>query len=167
MTMSSVILDEGMVYFDARLSHHYPTVEIRVADVCQRASDTILVAALCRGLVETAARELARDEELVPVPTSMLRLASWQASREGLTGRLLDPHTVRPRPAWSVIDQLVEHISEALEDADDLARVKDGLERVRQEGNGAQVQRRSMERTGQLIDVVSQAVRLTAGQEDG
>lgn len=165
MTMSSVILDEGMVYFDARLSHHYPTVEVRVADVCQRASDAVLLAALSRGLVETAARELARGEEPPPVPTSMLRLSSWQASREGLTGRLLDPRTARPRPAWSVVDQLVEHIHVALEDAGDLARVKEGLERIRNEGNGAEIQRRTMERTGQLIDVVSQAVRITAGQE--
>ena len=31
---SGTILDEGMVYFDARLSSRYPTVEVRVADVC-------------------------------------------------------------------------------------------------------------------------------------
>jgi carboxylate-amine ligase len=28
-----VISDAGMIYFDARLSSRYPTVEIRVADV--------------------------------------------------------------------------------------------------------------------------------------
>ena len=36
MVDSGVLLDDGMVYFDARLSHRYPTVEIRVADVCAR-----------------------------------------------------------------------------------------------------------------------------------
>lgn len=34
----------GHVYFDARLSRHYPTVEIRVADVCLRADDAVLLA---------------------------------------------------------------------------------------------------------------------------
>lgn len=34
MVESGVLLDEAMVYFDARASHRYPTVEIRVADVC-------------------------------------------------------------------------------------------------------------------------------------
>ncbi len=165
MTMSSVILDEGMVYFDARLSHHYPTVEIRAADVCVRSADTVLIAALCRGLVETAARGWARADEVPQVPTAMLRFAMWQAAREGVSGRLLDPFTSRPRPPWSVVDRLVEYIEPALIDADDFDLVKAGLERIRHEGNGAQVQRRSMERTGQLIDVVAQAVRITAGQE--
>ena len=55
MVLSSVILDPGMVYFDARLSQHYPTVEIRAADVCFSIDEAIVVAALCRGLVETAA----------------------------------------------------------------------------------------------------------------
>ena len=43
-----------MVYFDARLSARYATVEIRVADVCTDLDDAVLVAALCRALVETA-----------------------------------------------------------------------------------------------------------------
>ncbi len=58
MVLSSVILDAGMVYFDARLSQHYPTVEIRSADVCFTVEEAIVVAALCRGLVETAAQRV-------------------------------------------------------------------------------------------------------------
>lgn len=54
---TGVLRDEGMIYFDARLSHRYPTVEIRVADVCLDPADTVLLATLARGLVETAARE--------------------------------------------------------------------------------------------------------------
>ena len=30
---TGVLLDEGMIYFDARLSRNHPTVEVRVADV--------------------------------------------------------------------------------------------------------------------------------------
>jgi carboxylate-amine ligase len=29
-----VLLDEGMLYFDARLSRNHPAVEVRIADVC-------------------------------------------------------------------------------------------------------------------------------------
>lgn len=166
MTMSSVILDEGMVYFDARLSQHYPTVEIRVADVCLRASDAVLLAALCRGLVETAARDWARSVPVPDVPTTMVRLATWQAAREGTEGRLLDPFTSRPRLAWDVVDRLVEYVAPALSEAGDVELVKEGLERIRTRGNGAQLQTRTMERTGQLIDVVAHAVRVTAGQEE-
>src|SRR3954464_14943356 len=52
-------VDTGMVYFDARLSANWPTVEVRVADVCLRVDDAVTLAGLVRGLVETAAREAA------------------------------------------------------------------------------------------------------------
>ena len=48
-------LDEGMLYFDARLSASYPTVEVRVADVCTDLEDALLVALLTRALVATVA----------------------------------------------------------------------------------------------------------------
>ena len=62
MVDSGVLLDDGMVYFDARLSHRYPTVEIRVADVCGDVDDTMVVAGVCRALVETAACSAAEGE---------------------------------------------------------------------------------------------------------
>ena len=37
-------LDTGMLYFDARLAVDYPTVEVRVADVCTEVEDAVLVA---------------------------------------------------------------------------------------------------------------------------
>ena len=51
---SGTILDSGMIYFDARLSARYPTVEVRVADVCLDVEDAVLQAALVRALAETA-----------------------------------------------------------------------------------------------------------------
>ena len=56
MVRTGTVLDTGMVYFDARLSEQYPTLEIRISDVCLRAGDTVLIAALARALAETAAR---------------------------------------------------------------------------------------------------------------
>ncbi|MEK8228840.1 hypothetical protein NKG05_26950 [Oerskovia sp. M15] len=63
---TGTILDTAMIYFDARLSESYPTVEIRVADVCLDADSATLLAALARGLVETAARE-ATDGHVAPM----------------------------------------------------------------------------------------------------
>lgn len=96
MTGSRVLLDEGMVYFDARLSHHYPTVELRSADACSRVQDTVLIAALSGALVETAAAEWAAGTPAPAVRSRLIRLASFQAGRHGMTGDLLDPLTSRP-----------------------------------------------------------------------
>jgi carboxylate-amine ligase len=52
-----VLLDGAMIYFDARLSASYPTVEVRVPDVCTEPDHAVALAAITRGLVETAARD--------------------------------------------------------------------------------------------------------------
>jgi carboxylate-amine ligase len=163
MVDSGVLLDDGMVYFDARLSHRYPTVEIRVADVCADLSDTMVVAGVCRALVETAARAAAQGEPPRLVPTALLRLATWRAGHDGVDGVLVDPVTSRPEPAAVVVRRLLELIRPALEECGDLDRVEAGIERLLVDGTGATRQRRTYERTGQLVDVVAEAVRLSAG----
>jgi len=39
-----VALDDASLYFDARPSARYPTVEVRVADTCTDVRDTVLLA---------------------------------------------------------------------------------------------------------------------------
>lgn len=166
MVGTGVLLDPAMAYFDARLAQDYPTVEIRVADVCLDTRDAVLVAGLCRALVDTAAREWADGEPAPEVPTALLRLASWQAGRDGTAGQLLDPVSFRPRPAAEVLAALVEHVGPALEANGDRDLVDERLARVLAHGTGAARQRRVLERTGQLTDVVAELVRVTAGRGD-
>jgi glutamate---cysteine ligase / carboxylate-amine ligase len=161
---TGVPLDAAMVYTDARPSHHYSTVEIRVADVCADVDDTVLLAALCRGLVETAAREYAAGEPAPTTPASILRLANWQAGRYGITDHLLDPVTARPRPAREVVDALVDHVAAALCDSGDEPLVAKGVQRVFSNGTGATRQRALLAETGRLEDVVTYLVRATAGE---
>lgn len=166
LVLTSVVLDEGMLYYDARLATHYPTVEVRAADVCFTVEEAVVVAALCRALVDTTADEWARGHEAPPVPTQLLRFATWQAGRDGLAGNLVDWRSGLPRPAWSVVGDLLDHVGPALEGNGDLAVVEAGLERLREEGNGAIRQRAMLERTGQMVDVVAESVRATAGHWD-
>ena len=165
MLASDVILDEGMVYFDARCSHRYPTVEIRAADVCLDVRDAVLVAALCRGLVEIAAEEWAAGKPPPPIPTALLRLATWQAARWGNSNNLLDPRTSRPRRASDVISELVAHVSPALRRCGDEALVTERMERVFVRGSGATRQREVLEKTGHLSDVIAALARATIGQD--
>jgi carboxylate-amine ligase len=161
MVSTGVALDEGMIYFDARLSRHYPTVEIRIADVCLRPENTVLLAGIARGLVETAAREWRRGIEPVAVPSVLLRLAGWKASRWGLRGELLDPVTGHPSPALAVVNALLNHIREALEEIGDLQRVEELIDDLLNAGTGAVRQVEVLHRTGQLEEVVADAVNCT------
>lgn len=152
---AGVVLDEGMVYFDARRSHRHQTVEIRMPDVCLDVRDAVLVAALARGLVETSSQEWTAGR---PPPTTsvvLLRLATWHAARWGVEERLVDPLSGRLAPAQDVVLQLLDHVLPALRLSGDAALVTEGIERIRARGNGAMRQRDVMRRTGRLTDVLA------------
>ncbi|MFJ6157071.1 glutamate--cysteine ligase [Pseudarthrobacter sp. NPDC092184] len=139
---SGVMLDEGMLYFDARLSRNHPTVEVRVADVCLRAEDAALIALLVRALVESASREWRDGVDPAPVPTVLLRMAAWQASSSGLSGELLDFGTFRPARATDVVRSLVDYLAPVLDEQGELAIVRQGVEDIIARGTGAAEQRR-------------------------
>ena len=139
---TGVMLDEGMIYFDARLSRNHPTVEVRVADVCLRADDAALLAVLVRALVETAGREWREGVDPAPVPTALLRMASWQASSGGLGGELLDFGSFRPAPAPDVVRSLVDYLAPVLEEQGELDLARQGVEAIITRGTGAAEQRR-------------------------
>lgn len=166
---SGVLLDEGMIYFDARLSRNHPTVEVRVADVCLRAEDAALIAVLVRALVESAGREWREGVEPAPVPTVLLRMAAWQASNFGLRGELLDFGSFRPAPAADVARSLVDFLEPVLAENDELELARQGVEEIIARGTGAAEQRTVRETVmkkaqpddGGLGAVVAHAVRAT------
>jgi carboxylate-amine ligase len=96
MLGTGTLLDDGMVYFDARLSRQYPTVELRVGDVCLRVNDAVLLASLARALVETASREWRLGKPPPQVRLETLHLAYWRASRSGLEEDLGTPSPAGP-----------------------------------------------------------------------
>jgi len=147
-------IDDAMVYFDARLSRTFPTLEIRVADVCTEPDDAILFTALARALVTTAASR-AGSARPPGWRSDLMRGASWRASRYGMAAQLVDPTTLELAPARAVVESLVHQVRDALDDAGDLALVEDLLERLLSRGGGATQQRRTFEAEGTLEAVVA------------
>ncbi|MBA3745046.1 glutamate--cysteine ligase [Sporichthya sp.] len=162
LVATDALLDRGMVYFDARLSATFPTVEIRVADVCVHAEDAVLIASLARGLVLTAAREWRDGVGPDPVRLEMLRVAHWTAARWGLDGDLLDPQSWRPVPARRAADLLLSHLTDALNETEDLPLVRALLDTVLTRGTGARWQREQLEAGSGWADLVRAAAAMTA-----
>jgi carboxylate-amine ligase len=161
LAATGTIVDTGMVYFDARLSERWPTVEIRIADVALHAEDAVTLAGLVRALVETAATQWRAGVPAPDVRSEVLRVAAWRAGRSGLTGDLVHPGTGRPAPAAAVLAALLDHVRPALADAGDEQRVADGVATVLDRGTGAEFQRRVHAQTGDLAAVVRAAVEVT------
>jgi carboxylate-amine ligase len=159
---SGAALDEGMIYFNARLSARYPTVEVRVCDVCADVRDVPVVAAIVRAMAETAAEQAAAGEPLGEVRAELLRAAMWRAARWGSEQRLVDAYTGELMPAWELFDQLVETLTPALRSTGDTDLVRDGLARIRARGTGARLQREAYA-TGGIAAVVDALADRTAG----
>ncbi|NEN05509.1 YbdK family carboxylate-amine ligase [Diaminobutyricibacter tongyongensis] len=165
LVATEVILDRRMIYLDARLPHQLPTVEVRIADVCLDPRDTIVLAALIRALVDTAVDEWQHDVAPVAVPAAALRLAEWQAALTGAAGRLPHPEHGRGGTAADAVAALVAHVDRALGANGDRELVRSGLKRMLENGGGAGIQRRAFGVRGSLLDVVTDALRVTHAQE--
>ncbi len=158
---TGAVVDRGNLYFDARPSERYPTVEIRAADVCLHPDDAVLLGALARGLVSTVAQQWRDELPFRPVRVALLRTAHWRAAREGLGGRLQHPVTHRPVPAGDGLGALVEFIAPALVTSGDLVVVRELVDQVLRRGTGAAMQRQAFHRRASLADVVRTAIRET------
>jgi carboxylate-amine ligase len=143
LVATGVMLDASMVLWWARPSSRYPTVEVRVGDVCPTADDAVLVAGLVRALVATAVADIAAGRPALRVPDHLLRAAHWNAAHAGLDGTLTDLRRRAARPAWELVDELAATVRDALDRHGDHAAITAGLARLREHGNGAARQRRA------------------------
>jgi carboxylate-amine ligase len=159
---SGAMIDDSMVYWYARPSAHYPTVEVRVGDVCATVDDTVLTAALIRALVATTIEDIRAGNPAPRVRDCLIDAAHWQAAHDGLDGTLIDPQLGIARPAWDLVGDLLTTVSPALLRHGDTAYVATHLARLRDHGTGAARQRRIHRRTGDIHAVLTDLAEQTA-----
>jgi carboxylate-amine ligase len=158
---AGVISDPGMIYYDVRPSHRYPTLEIRIADACPLVEDVVLVAALARALVVTAANAELRGDPPMVAHDEILRAATWKAARSGLTGQLVDPVAGQPVKAPELLRRLIVHLQDALEENGDLDFVRQGVDAVFRRGTSAERQRRMLTQGSGYEGVVAAVLKET------
>jgi carboxylate-amine ligase len=151
---TGMMLDEAMLYWYARLSARYPTVEIRIGDVCPRVDDAILIAALTRGLVATALADIEAGRPPMRVDHHLLVAAHWRAAHDGLEGLAVDLVDGGTRPAWHLMRRLFDRVRPVLQRHGDLDTVSALLGRLHTQGTGAARQRAVHARSGELSDVI-------------
>ena len=132
-------LDEQGVYLFARLSARYPTVEVRVADVCLDVGTAVLLAGLTRALVATALTEARRGTPVAAAPWVDAALVA--AARHGLAGAGVDPFTGQTVNARSLRARLLDHVHAALTDRGDTETITALVRRLDDRGTGADRQR--------------------------
>ncbi len=154
--------DPARLHWDVRPSHHYPTLEFRIADVCLTVDDAVAVAGIVRALVRRCYAEALDGRPSSHPRAELLRMATWRAARYGLDGDLIDVVGERSVPAAEVLDTLLGFIRPALEEHDEWEIVSGLVHQVVQCGTGAARQRRAFDRAGRLEDVVDFVVASTS-----
>jgi carboxylate-amine ligase len=161
-------LDERSVYFWARLSPRYPTIEVRVADVCLDAGTAVLLAGLTRALVATALAEARRGTPVPAPPARQVTAALATAARHGLTGAAADPVTGQPVDAPALRARLLDHLYPALSDHGDTQTITRLLHQLDDRGTGADRQRALFTRAASAPAFITALARATlSGYEPG
>ncbi len=156
--------DATRLMWDVRPSARSPTLEFRATDVCLTIDETIMVAGLVRGLVETCHEQWARGEAVPGAHPQVVKVAAWRAARYGLEDELIDVIAARRVPARNLVNQLLLLVRPALAARGEWDEVSGVVDRVVLGGTAAARQRRAFERAGQLEDVVDLIVDETAAQ---
>ena len=78
------IEDGSELWWDARPSAHYPTIELRICDICPRLEDALCIAALYACLIRHLLRQDANNALLAEPPTELIAENRWLASRYGV-----------------------------------------------------------------------------------
>ena len=130
-------IDDGSeLWWDIRPSHAYPTVEMRICDVCTRLDDAVCMAALYASLVRRLLRQ-DREGALPPEPpTEIIAENRWLAQRYGVLAFFGDP---RGGGRMDIDDWTAELVEELAGDARALgceAELRHALAIIR-EGTGA------------------------------
>ncbi|MEW1840446.1 YbdK family carboxylate-amine ligase [Nonomuraea angiospora] len=134
-------LDERSVYFHARLSPRYPTVELRIMDTCLSVEDTVLLAAMARALVALAIADMTRDVPIKALSDRQIVAELAAAARLGLDALALDPYTARALPHRDLLEILLPRLPEP----EPIALL---LHRLARRGTGAARQRTMWSQAG-------------------
>jgi carboxylate-amine ligase len=114
---AGLIEDATKLWWDIRPSERYPTLEMRISDVCTTIDDGITVAALYISLLHMLYRRRRLNQRWRTYADMLVEENLWRAQRYGVEGSLMDFGIGELIPYGDLIDELIELVSR---DADEL-----------------------------------------------
>jgi glutamate---cysteine ligase / carboxylate-amine ligase len=124
---ADIIQDASKIWWDIRPSDRYPTLEMRITDVCTRAEDAVAIAALYVSLLAHLARNRRNNLAWREHPLFLLNENRWRAMRYGVRGTLFDFGRGELVPFRYLLEELLSLVEE---DAIELG-LQDWIERTR------------------------------------
>jgi carboxylate-amine ligase len=162
MVRTRCIPDASKIWWDVRPHHAFPTLEIRICDICTRVDEAICIAAILQAIVAKVWK-LRRDNLTFRIyPAELIEENKWRAVRYGLDGKLVDLGKDEEVPARAVIREIIEwFIADVVDELGSRKEVEYAYT-ILEGGTSADRQLATYARTGDLKDVVDQLIRETA-----
>lgn len=107
--------DATKVWWDLRPSARFPTLEMRITDVCTRLDDTIAIAALYRCIARMLYRLRRANQRWRSYSSFLVSENRWLAQRFGPTRSLIDFGKGEPVPVADLVGELIELVREDAE----------------------------------------------------
>ena len=103
------IIDEPTkIWWDIRPSGRFPTLEMRICDLCPRLADTVAIAALYRCILRMLWRLRRQNQRWRRYANILIRENRWRAQRYGCDGELIDFGIRRMVPFADLLEELLE-----------------------------------------------------------
>ncbi len=117
-----VIEDATKIWWDIRPSHRFPTLEIRIADICTRLDDGVTIAALYLCWLRMLYRLRSKNQRWRRYLMMLVKENRWRAQRYGIDEGLIDFGRGEIVPYPDLMEEFIELIAE---DADALDCVQE------------------------------------------
>jgi len=127
---AGVIEDATKLWWDLRPSARFPTLEMRISDVCTRLDDAITVAALTQCIFSMLYRLRGMNQRWRIYPRILVNENRWRAQRYGVEGELVDFGRGALVPYAELLDELLALVREDAERLDCVAEVEHAREIV-------------------------------------
>ena len=124
MIRAGLIEDATKLWWDIRPSDKYPTLEMRMTDVCTRLDDAVTVAALYVCLLRWLYRLRASNQRWRIYPSVLIAENRWLAQRHSCTGQMVDFGMGEQVPYANLLDEVIEFVAEDAEALDCVEEVK-------------------------------------------
>jgi carboxylate-amine ligase len=127
MLETGLLRETSMLWWDIRPNSRFPTLELRITDICTRIEDGIAIAAFYVCLASRLYRLRRQNQKWRLYSASLIKENRWRAQRYGLDEGLVDFGRGEIIPWPQLLDEIMELLGE---DAERLDCVKE-LEHLR------------------------------------
>lgn len=108
LVSAGVIEDGTKIWWDVRPSARFPTLEMRMTDVCTALDDAVTIAALFKCLVSLLCRLRASNQRWRIYPVTCVDENRWRAMRYGVTDTLVDFGKGEKVPYGVLLDEILD-----------------------------------------------------------